>query len=51
MIPSSVTSIDSWAFGGWTSNQTINCEDLSKPSGWKINWNGSCNAQIKWNAK
>ena len=51
MIPSSVTSIDGWAFGGWTSNQTINCEVLSKPSGWKINWNGYCNAQINWNAK
>ncbi len=51
MIPSSVTSIDSWAFDGWTSNQTINCEVLSKPSGWKNNWNGGCNAQIKWNAK
>ena len=51
MIPSSVTSIDSWAFGGWTSNQTINCEVSPKPSGWKINWNGSCNAQINWNAK
>ncbi len=51
MIPSSVTSIDSWAFGGWKSNQTINCEDLSKPSGWKNNWNGSCNAQINWNVK
>ncbi len=51
MIPSSVTNIDGWAFGGWTSNQTINCEVLSKPSGWKNNWNGGCNAQIKWNAK
>ena len=51
MIPSSVTSIDSWAFGGWTSNQTINCEVSPKPSGWKINWNGSCNAQINWNVK
>ena len=51
MIPSSVTSIDGWAFGGWTSNQTINCEVLSKPSGWKNNWNGGCNAQINWNAK
>ena len=51
MIPSSVTSIDGWAFGGWTSNQTINCEVLSKPSGWKINWNGYCNAQINWNVK
>ena len=50
-IPSSVTSIDSWAFGGWTSNQTINCEVSPTPSGWKNNWNGSCNAQIKWNAK
>ena len=51
MIPSSVTSIDGWAFGGWTSNQTINCEVLSKPSGWKINWNGYCNVKIKWNVQ
>ena len=51
MIPSSVTSIDSWAFDGWTSNQTINCGVSSKPSGWKNNWNYGCNAKIKWNVQ
>ena len=51
MIPSSVTSIDGWAFGGWTSNQTINCEVSPTPSGWKDNWNYGCNAQINWNVK
>ena len=38
-------------FYGWTSDQTINCKASKKPDGWNDDWNSSCKAQIKWNAK
>ena len=46
VIPSSVTSIGSYAFRG-CSNLTIYCEAISKPSGWSSNWNYS-NRPVVW---
>ena len=52
-IPASVATIGYSTFYGWTNTQTINVPFANadaKPAGWATNWNGNCNATIKyWN--
>ena len=54
-IPASVTSMSSEVFEYWTEDQTINCEAISKPSGWDNDWsiysyNTPAKATINWGA-
>ena len=54
-IPASVKSMSSEVFEYWTEDQTINCEAISKPSGWDNDWsiysyNTPAKATINWGA-
>lgn len=54
-IPASVKSMSSEVFEYWTEGQTINCEAISKPSGWDNDWsiysyNTPAKATINWGA-
>ena len=54
-IPASVKSMSSEVFEYWTEGQTINCEAISKPSGWDNDWsiysyNTPAKATINWEA-
>lgn len=54
IIPRSVTSIETWAFDGWTASQTITVEGHanqgSADSAWH-GWRSSCNATIVYQGK
>lgn len=51
-IPSTVTSVGSYAFNGWTSNQTIIIQGhttlASADAAWGSNWRAFSNANIKY---
>lgn len=48
LIPKSVETINSNAFFS-TIEKTINCQAISKPSGWFDDWYGNTNTTINWN--
>lgn len=50
-IPASVTCIKNYAFWFWGSDQTLQSQGRSKPSGWDFAWNADCEAKMVWGAK